>query len=480
MSNVTIGETPAWKDYEKIGFRVIFIYFLLQALPLDWKFYGYLFSGAAFPLHYEDIFNLANYTTRFGVGPATYADWAILLAIAIAGAAIWTYADRQQSRTNGVAGVDSSSRSGGVANADSPSRTNGASSGTYDAAFYWLRVILRYRLALALLAYGFLKLFALQAPYPSLSSLNTPYGDFNRWKLFSLSLGIVPSYELFLGGVEIVLALLLLFRKTASIGAFIFLIFCGNIFISNLAYDGGDQVYSLLLITYGLVILSFDLQRIVRLLILQQPTAAATFKPVFEGIKRNGRWILKTVFLLFFVVVYGVKTGVGAKHDPYQYPTTKGLPAISGLYNVATFILNGDTLAYSLTDSLRWRNVVFEEWNTISIRTNKTALIADNNQHLVRKDNAERLYEIEGTNGRHYYSYAADTAQHQLTLQNRHPQLAAETLSLHYSRPDSNRVILAGTTYSRDSIYVVLEKADKKYLLEEVAKGSGRNRKLKL
>jgi hypothetical protein len=180
------------------------------------------------------------------------------------------------------------------------------------------------------------------------------------------------------------------------------------------------------------------------------------------------------------VVVYGVKTGAGAKHDPYQYPTTKGLPAISGLYNVATFVLNGDTLAYSLTDSTRWRNVVFEEWNTISIRTNKPSLIDENNQHLVRKDNAERLYEIEGTNGRHYYSYATDTAQHLLTLQNRHPQLSAETLSLHYSRPDKNSVILTGTTYGRDSIYVVLEKVNKKYLLEEVAKGTGRNRKLKL
>jgi len=362
---------------------------------------------------------------------------------------VWTYTDRQRTRT-------------------------------YDEAFYWLRVILRYRLALALLAYGFLKLYALQAPYPSLSSLNTPYGDFNRWKLFSLSLGIVPSYELFLGGVEIGLALLLLFRKTASIGAFMFLIFCGNIFVSNLAYEGGDQVYSLLLITYAFVILSFDLQRIIRLLILQQPTAAATFKPVFEGIRKNGRWILKTAFLLFFVVIYGVKTGVGAKHDPYQYPTTKGLPTISGLYNVATFIVNGDTLAYSLTDSLRWRNVVFEEWNTISIRTNKPALVDSNNLHLVKRDNAERLYEIEGTSGRHYYSYAADTTQHLLTLQNRHPALSAETLSLHYSRPDTNRVILTGTTYSRDSIYVVLEKVNKKYLLEEVANGGGRNRKLKL
>lgn len=449
MSNVTIGETPAWKDYEKIGFRVFFIYFLLQALPLDWKFYSYLFSTRLFHLHYEDVFNLANYTTRFSAGPGSYKDWTILLAIAIVGAGIWTYADRQRTRA-------------------------------YDAAFYWLRVILRYRLALAVIAYGFLKIFALQAPYPSISSLNTPYGDFNRWKLFSLSLGIVPSYELFLGLVEMIIGALLLFRKTAAIGAFIFLIFCGNIFVSNLAYDGGDQVYSLLLITYALAILSFDLQRIIRLLILQQPTAAATFKPVFEGAKRYGRIVLKTAFLLYFIVIYGVKTGAGAKSDPYQYPGSKGLPAISGLYNVATFVLNGDTLAYSLTDSLRWNNVVFEKWNTLSIRSNTPALIDANNQHLVSRNNAKRLYEIEGNSGRHYYSYNADTVQQLLTLQNRHPELSAETLSLHYSRPDKDRIILRGTTYSRDSIYVVLEKVKKTYLLEEAAKGSGRNRKLKL
>ncbi|MGO4294901.1 DoxX family protein [Chitinophaga sp. RAB17] len=449
MSNVTIGETPAWKDYEKIGFRVFFIYFLLQALPLDWKFYSYLFSTRLFHLHYEDIFNLANYTTRFSAAPANYKDWTILLAIAIVGAGIWTYIDRNRTRV-------------------------------YDAAFYWLRVVLRYRLALAVIAYGFLKIFTLQAPYPSISSLNTPYGAFTRWKLFSLSLGIVPSYELFLGLVEVIIGVLLLFRKTASIGAFIFLIFCGNIFVSNLAYDGGEQVYSLLLITYALAILSFDLQRIIRLLILQQPTAAATFKPVFDGAKRYSRLVLKTVFLLYFIVVYGIKTGAGAKNDPYQYPGSKGLPAISGLYNVATFVVNGDTLAYSLTDSLRWNNVVFEKWNTISIRSNQPAPIDSNNQHLVLRNNAERLYEIEGTSGRHYYSYTADTVQQLLTLQNRHPQLSAETLSLHYSRPDKDRVILSGITYSRDSIYVVLEKVKKTYLLEEAAKGSGRNRKLKL
>ena len=75
---------------------------------------------------------------------------------------------------------------------------------------------------------------------------------FTRWKLFSLSLGIVPGYESFLGAVEILAGLLLLNRKTASIGAFIVIIFTGNVFVSNLAYEGGEQVYSLYLIVLAL------------------------------------------------------------------------------------------------------------------------------------------------------------------------------------------------------------------------------------
>jgi hypothetical protein len=421
------------KNYETIGFSVLFIYFLLQALPLDWKFYSYLFSVNWLHLQYQDIFNLAHYTTRFSAAESGYGDWGILFLIAVVGGIIWTSLKKD---------------------AD------------YDKLYYWLRVILRYRLALALLAYGFIKFFPLLAPYPSLSQLNTPYGHFNRWKLFSLSLGIVPSYELFLGLVEIVIAALLLNRKTASIGAFIFLIFCGNIFMSNLAYDGGDQVYSLLLITFALVVLSVDLVRIVRLLILQLPTAPDTFKPASS----NARLILKSLFVLLFVVIYGFKAGTGG---PAQYPTTKGLAAVAGLYNVSLFTVNRDTLAYSLTDSLRWQDVVFEEWNTISIRSNRAVPVDSNNRHWLFTENEERKYEQEGANWRQYYSYTIDSVNQTLVLN-------PGAWVLHYSRPDDKHVILSGVSPQKDSVYAVLDKLPKKYLLEEAAKGNGRGKKIRL
>jgi hypothetical protein len=422
--------------YEKVLFRVLFVYFLLQALPLDWKFYSYLFSFNWLHVQYQDIFNLAHYTTRFSTGEAGYIDWGILLLIAVVVGLVWK-----------------------------PKIDN-------DKLYYWLRVVLRYRLALALLTYGFIKFFPLLAPYPSLGQLNTPYGHFNRWKLFSLSLGIVPSYELFLGLVEIVIAFLLLNRKTASIGAFIFLIFCGNIFMSNIAYDGGDQVFSLLLISFALVIFSGDLIRIVRLLILRLPTEPSTFQPLHTN--KGLRYALKGLFILLFVVIYGFKAGNGSS----QYPTKKGLPAAAGLYNVSVFRVNNDTLVYSVTDSLRWQNVVFEEWNTLSIRSNKSVTIDSNNLHVLFSDGEKRKYEEEGANWRQYYSYTVDSVNRLLLLKNRNPHDSSETWTLSYSRPDLKHIILSGVTPQKDSVYVVLDKLPKKYLLEEAAKG--RTKKLRL
>lgn len=448
ITSQTGGESR-WKAPEKAAFRILFVYLLLQVLPLDWKFYSYLGTVYRGQLAYQDIFNLARYTTRFTAGPASFADWGILFGIAVLAGGIWTYRD-----------------AGRTAN--------------YDKLYYWLRVLVRYRLALAILAYGFIKFFPLQAPYPSLSSLNTPYGAFNRWKLFSLSLGIVPSYELFLGLVEIVTGLLLLNRRTASIAAFIFLIFCGNIFMSNLAYEGGDIVYSLYLIILALFIFSFDLLRVVRLLILQLPTAPNVFRPYFTGRWKVARVVLKSVFILFFVLIYGIKTGIGARKDPYQYPTAGGLPAVAGLYNVRTYVLNGDTVAYSLSHPKRWQNVVFEEWNTLSVRSNEPVVVDSNNEHRVPKADADKRYESEGTNGRHYYSYVVDSVHQQLLLSNRNPHYPHDVFVLQYSRPAADRVVLEGITAAKDSVYVVLDRLPKKYLLEEAAKGEGRLKKLKL
>ncbi|WP_421826785.1 DoxX family protein [Larkinella sp.] len=438
-------EQTAWAGYEKIVFRIAFLYFILQAVPLDPKFYQELFSINWAALSYGDIFQLARYQPRFFDGPDTFANWVVVFVIALVGAIIWSYRDREE----------------------------------YNALYYWLRVVLRYRLAVGLLAYGFIKLFPILAPTPSLSNLNTNYGDLTDWKIFSLSLGIVPSYESFLGGVEILAALLLLYRKTASIGAFLTISFLGNVFMSNLAYEGGEYIYSFYLITLALVLLAFDAQRIFTLLTLERPTIPNRFNPVFSDQQKTARLILKSAFLLFFVGLYGYKTYAGYREGSYQFPQEPGLTDASGLYNVSEFRINGQEIPYSATDSVRWQDVVFEKWATLSIRSNRPVILDRTNVEFIHVNDRDRKYEFSGSAGRHYYQYDTDESNQRLTLRNRNPNHATETLQLHVDRPNPGTIVLSGIDQNRDSVYAVLQKIDKKYLLDEARK-TGRRGALKL
>ncbi|MFD2572051.1 DoxX family protein [Spirosoma soli] len=436
-----------WQGYERVLFRFFFLYFIIQVVPLDWHFYRDLLTIDWGPNYYQDVFNLARYAPRF-IGPDdTFANWAIVALIALVGTLIWSIRDTKRTE--------------------------------YNALYYGLRVILRYRLAIGVIAYGFIKLFPMQAPLPSISNLNTAYGDFTAWKLFSLSLGIVPSYESFLGLVEIIGGLLLLNRKTATIGTLIIIPFTGNVFMSNLAYEGGEYVYSFYLITIALFLFAFDAIRLVRLVSLEKPTVPNRFVPVWAGRWKVVRPLLKGAFLLFAVGLYGYKTYGAYRTDPYQYPKTPGLTGAAGLYNVREFKLADKVLPYSKTDSKRWQDVVFERWNTISIKSNRPVRLDKTNTEQLHAADAARTYEFAGSAGRHYYSYQVDSLRHVLTLSNRNPNYVGETLQLHYERSGPNEIILSGLNESQDSVYVVLDKVNKKYLLNEAAK-AGRRGTLKL
>lgn len=444
-ASINKTNSSTWSDNEKFLFRVFALYFFIQALPLDKQFFGQLLSLSQHSLQYSEIFNLAHYSPKFISGADSFINWGIVALIALAGAVAWSFADK--------------------------------SSIEYNKLSYWIRVIVRYRLAVGILVYGFIKFFPIQAPWPSISNLNTNYGDFNRWKLFSLSLGIVPNYQSFLGLVEIITGGLLLFRKTSTIGAFIIIIFTGNVFMSNLAYEGGEYIYSLYLISFALFLLIFDLQRIISLLILQKPTIPNRFKPVpTVNWQRYTRLALKTFFIFFFVVLYGFKTRSGLQKGLTLYPITKGLSNTAGLYNVTSFNINHENIPYSKTSAIRWQDVVFEKWNTISIKSNRPVILDTSNTTTINKQDKDRLYELQGSAGRHYYSYQADSINHVLTLRNRNKNYENDYWILHYEKQGKNELILSGINQNKDSVYVVLDKIDKKYLLQEAAKLGRRNR----
>jgi hypothetical protein len=446
--NATIRKNSDWKEYEKILFRFFFIYFFLQVFPLDWKYYKHLININWLNLDLSDIFNLSKYTPQFvshsynpdNWGLATFADWGFISLIAIVGTLIWTSLDRKRSN--------------------------------YQQLYNWLRILVRYRLSLALLTYGFLKVFAIQAPFPSLANLNTPYGDFSDWKIFSLTLGIVPDYQAFLGVVEVLAGILLLHRKTTVMGATIVIFFTGNVFMSNLAYDGAEVVYSFYLVTLALFLIVYDLERLVNLLILHKPTFPANYTLSLSREQNLNRIVLKSIFILLFVVFNAYSTYQVAAKGGYHYSYQPGVKALHGFYHVRDFSYGGETIPPEANDSIRWQNVVFEKWASLSIKVHNPYTFANRAAEDIPKNPSDGKLERQGIAGRRYFSYTADTTQHVL--------LVAEgnnKSKLSYKIEADSTVLLQGIIGGRE-IRAVLEKDEKKYLLKESS--SGRRRSLKL
>lgn len=440
--NVSNVQPSKWKGYEKAALRFFFLYFVIQAVPLDWKFYSQLFSINWLQPHFYQLFSLTRYAPQF-FGATGYGNWLIAAGLAAVGAIIWSFAKQRET--------------------------------DYDTVHYWLRVVLRYRLAIGIIAYGLIKLFPLQMPYPSLSNLHTNYGDFYAWKIYFHTIGITQNYEIFLGFIEILAGFLLFYRPTTTFGAAIIIGFTGNAFAANIAYDAGEQIYSGYLVVIAVFLFVYDVPRLYNLLIEEKYTIASKFQPVFTAPNlKKVRLALRLVFIVF-VLSLGYSTYANYSKGPYKYPTTAGLKGSYGFYDVKEFRLNGQSIPYSVTDSNRWQNVVFEKWATISIKIAKPLKLDATTGDVYTASDIDRNFESAGVGGRRYYAYTADTAARLIKLQNKNKYYPGETYSLSYTHPNDSTIILQGVNQHRDSVYAELHLRNEKHLLFE-----GRRKPLRL
>jgi hypothetical protein len=437
-----------WNTWQKVSLRFFFIFFLLLILPIDWKFYRDVFSIRWSQFSFYDLFRLSRYQTQFisdlpTWGISSFGNWGIAALFGIVGATVWNVLDKERKE--------------------------------YSVLYYWLRVIVRYRLAVALITYGFIKFFPLQMPYPSLSNLLTNYGDYYAWKIYFQTVGIASKYEAFLGFVEILAAFLIFNRRTVTFGVGLVFGFLGNVAAANGFYDIGEHVFSTFLVVLAVFLFVDDIPRLYNLLIYEKATLANKLKPNFSNTSlRTIRWTLRGAFLLF-VGVFGIKTYINHQTDPYKIPKTPGLANAFGYYNVKQFVLNKDTISYSKTDSNRWQDVVFEKWSTLTIKVNRPVKIDKSSGEGIYEKDINRNYELAGFAGRHYFHYEADAVNQTLSLQNKNINHRDEKLFLKYTRPNDSIIVLSGVNENRDSVHVVLERINKKYLMFE-----GRRRPVKI
>lgn len=429
MSAINNTAVAPWKLYEKVLFRIFFIYALIYTIPLDPAYYKKVWGIVWSKFKFQDIDSISNYSPRLheNLRGQDLTGFVLGLLIATGIAIVWSFLDRKRK--------------------------------DYHVLYYWFRVVLRYKLAIVIFFYGFIKVFPQQMPYPSLSHLNTNLGDFNAGRLFWLTTGVSFGYEVFTGVVEVFAGFLLFFRRTATFGAILLVVVMIPVVAVNAGYDSGLLTVGANVLILNLILIAPDFVRFWNFLILHKTETLHYYYPVFtKKWQKYGRLAVKTFLIFFFFFLRGYKVQESYANGGFRLPTTPGLAKVSGFYRVIAFKANNIVLPPSDSDKVRWQNVVFEKWNSFSIKVARPI-------NLYVKDKMKN-YEVFNTAGRHYYKYDFDTVKKTLSVKYIQDS-TKKSFVLNYIRPDSTTLILSGKDENSNLIEVTLNKTDKKYPLVE-------------
>ncbi len=408
-----------WSFAKKLVFRFFFLFFPLYiffnpngVIP----FVDMVFDTYIDPFHRlipwiaKHILHLSYDITVFtnGSGDTTY-DYVVVLFIAVislSGALSWTAADRK--------------RSG------------------YTQLYYWLTAVVRYYAAFTMFTYGIIKVFKLQFPFPDPWRLLQPYGESSPMGLAWTFMGYSELYNYFTGGAEVLGGLLLLFRRTTTLGAIVTLAVMGNVAAMNYSFDIPVKLLSSMLVVMALFLMAKDFRRLYNFFFLNKTAPPSDIsKPYIR--KRALRVSLVVVKVVLIVYTLGMMT-YNSMDGLAQYGDRAQKAPLYGIYNVETFVRNNDTVAPLQTDTTRWKTVIVGGY-----RGYPRTLIKGMNDSLKS------------------YVMRPDTATKKIEMVPRGDSTVKNQLVYHY--PDKEHLVMQGS-WKGDSIYIRMKIYDlNKFLL---------------
>ena len=131
----------------------------------------------------------------------------------------------------------------------------------YPATLAFWQGLIRYGVAYDLAEFGWSKICHRQFVMPG-SMLDLPYSSFSPADLFWTFFSYSYVFACIIGGLEIVGAMLLLFRRTRLLGVFVLLPILANILLMDIFYDIGAQVHAGIMMAGVLYFLFIEFNRI--------------------------------------------------------------------------------------------------------------------------------------------------------------------------------------------------------------------------
>jgi hypothetical protein len=417
-----------WPLWQRLLFRFFFVYLLLQTEP--WGLFRAI-PGMQFVLRFYEmavdwavhasntrLFHVrAVLVPENGSGDTSWAWTQLWLCLSLAAVAciVWTILDRKRPH--------------------------------YERLAFWLRMIVRYYVAAAALSYGLLKLLLLQMPFPAISQLATPLGDLLPMRVSWLFIGYSVPYQFFSGAMETVAGLLLLYRRTVTAGLFAATGAFMNVVMINLSYDVPVKLYSSHLLLACLFLLALDAKRMLRFLVLNQPTPPTTaYDPNFAFAWQRWGSIGVKVYIVFQLLVFPLQ-GDWRRYQTVNRPVNPG-PFKAGMYDVRRYVVNHDTVPTTSPDTLRWKDVIFDNAGAGSVNT------------------LDQVFWQRYRRG--YFRYRPDTVKHTVAVWKTStvPGDSTFLFTMRYDAPDTN-TIRFHTAIRGDSVHVELVRMPRHFQLAE-------------
>lgn len=168
-----------------------------------------------------------------------------------------------------------------------------------------VRSLLRYAIALCMLVYGMAKVTfdGNQFPENSTFQLDKTWGDSSPMNVLWAFMGASRPYTIFGGLGELLATLLIIWRRTALVGAAVSFGVMLNVMMMNYCFDVPVKIFSTHLVIMSLLVMLPDLPRFVSVFVLNRPTLSVDLHGIWQGQAANiTRLVLKSLFIMTTII----------------------------------------------------------------------------------------------------------------------------------------------------------------------------------
>jgi len=411
--------TIVWPLHTRLIFRFLFLYFVLYCFPFPLDAFQFLnpvanpyysFIDWLIPFVGKKWFHLTAHVafpTFDKVDDSFYGlvFMYLILILSALGTVIWSVIDRRAKN--------------------------------YERLFQMLKLYLRYFLASYLFGYGFIKVFPSQFQAITASRLTMTVGDQSPMLLAWNFMGHSVVMQRLNGLLEVIAGLLLLFRRTTTLGAILSPAVFSFVVMMDFCFNVPVRLLSTHLLLISVLLVLTDGRRLMSVFVLNRPASAAVYRPLINH-PIGGRVFTASLVVLAFCLLYSTVTK--GLDDERAFGQTAPLGPLYGVYDTDYFLRNRDTIPPSKTDSLRWKRLVID--GRVS---NQFSVIRFNNDKRVsyttNTDTAKRMISIQSltdTTQKYFFSYIIPDATH-IVLTGRWNSDSLEVLMTRY---DLNNYLL--------------------------------------